>query len=47
MPSKFTPLADWMRESSLFNALATLPFMHTFYLAKAHAKWGSLLRGAL
>ena len=38
MPSKFTALADFMRESSLFNALAALPFMRTFYLAKAHAR---------
>jgi hypothetical protein len=43
-PSKFTALADWMRESSMFNALAALPFMRLFYLAKAHARFSSSLR---
>ena len=47
MPSKFTALADWMGESSLFNALSTQPFMKLFYLAKAHDKFSSLLRNAL
>jgi hypothetical protein len=44
MPSKFTALAEWMRESSLFNALSVLPFMHNFYLAKAHSQFSSSLR---
>jgi hypothetical protein len=44
MPSKFTALADWMRESSLFNALSALPFMQMFYLAKAHSQLSSSLR---
>ncbi len=44
MPSKFTALADFMRESSLFNALAALPFMKTFYLAKAHARLFNCVR---
>jgi hypothetical protein len=44
MASKFTALADFMREASLFNALAALPFMSTFYLAKAHARLFSSVR---
>ena len=44
MASKFTALADFMREASLFNALAALPFMSAFYLAKAHARLFSCVR---
>jgi hypothetical protein len=44
VPSKFTALADWMRESSVFNALAALPFMQFFYLGKAHSRFSSSLR---
>ncbi len=44
MPSKFTALAEWMRESSLFNALSALPFMQKFYLAKVHSQFSSSLR---
>lgn len=43
-PSEFIPLGDWMRQSTLFNILRSIPFYRNYLPAKAFAAWRDSVR---
>lgn len=38
-PSEVMALADWMRESTLFNVLTRIQFFKTYLIGKAFTQW--------
>ena len=40
-PAEFTSLAQWMRESTLFNVLTRIRFFKNFLIGKAFREWRS------
>jgi len=44
MPSEFIPLGEWMRQSTLFNVLTSIPYFRFYLVAKSFRLWRSNVR---
>uniref|UniRef100_K3WBQ7 AAA+ ATPase domain-containing protein n=1 Tax=Globisporangium ultimum (strain ATCC 200006 / CBS 805.95 / DAOM BR144) TaxID=431595 RepID=K3WBQ7_GLOUD len=43
-PSEFIALAEWMRQSTLFNVLTSFRFFKYYLVSKAFSRWGANVR---
>ena len=43
-PAEFTPIGEWVREHSVFNAMKQMPFFRTYMVLRMFRTWRGAAR---